>query len=478
MSLRLARGFGEEVEDREEFERAFLERLRPFFSPGPLWVARAPGRLDVLGGIIDYAGGLVCEWPLAEAVWVALQPRSDLRLRLATTASEPGIAPTVEMSLEDFYRQGRLLSYEEARLLFAEPSSRHWAAYVAGIFFVLLAEGKVARFPHGATLGVVSHVPPGAGVASSAALEVATMQAVCAAYGLSLEPLEKARLCQRAENLVAGAPCGIMDQITALLGQKGALLLLLCQPYEVKGFLPLPSGVQVAGIHTQVKHSVGGSRYTSTRVGTFMGHRIIEEHLRRRAPWREKDPLEGYVCRISPEEFAKVYRRILPEKMKGATFLRRYGGTRDPVTRIEPRRTYKVRSRVEHMVLEQARVERFLRALEAYERTRDSFFLRLAGKQMYASHWSYTKRCGLGAQEADLLVRLAREEGEARGVYGAKITGGGSGGTVAFLGTDALPEAVARIAQRYAERTGHRPEVFLGSSPGAERVGVACYEMG
>eukprot|EP00878_Enallax_costatus_P030896 GHUV01033703.1.p1 GENE.GHUV01033703.1~~GHUV01033703.1.p1 ORF type:complete len:600 (+),score=213.73 GHUV01033703.1:750-2549(+) len=117
----------------------------------------------------------------------------------------------------------------------------------------------------------------GKGVSSSAALEVAVMSATAAAHGVRLTERELALLCQKAENLVVGAPCGVMDQMTAALGDAGQLLPLLCQPAEVQGGVPIPPQVRFWGIDSGIRHHVGGSDYKSVRVGTFMGLKIISE---------------------------------------------------------------------------------------------------------------------------------------------------------------------------------------------------------
>jgi L-arabinokinase len=141
------------------------------------------------------------------------------------------------------------------------------------------------------------------------------------------------------------------------------------------------------------------------------------------------------------------------------------------VTRIDPTESYPVRGAVEHAVYENHRVQRFMERLE--QAARNPRALEAAGRLMYASHWSYGHRIGLGAPETDLLVRLARQTGPAGGIYGAKITGGGSGGTVALLtASDARP-AIEAIAAEYRNRTGQAAEVLEGTSPGAVQSGLA-----
>jgi galactokinase len=151
--------------------------------------------------------------------------------------------------------------------------------------------------------------------------------------------------------------------------------------------------------------------------------------------------------------------------MGGADFLARYGATGDPVTRVDPARTYAVRNPTAHPVFEHFRVRAFAELLAAPRTPRRS---ELLGEPMYQSHSSYSS-CGLGSPGTDLLVQLVRKSDPGNGLYGAKITGGGSGGTVAVLGrrgADLRP-----IVDAYASRTGHRPYVFSGSSPGAGAFG-------
>jgi len=435
----------------------FLESLsRPpgrdlFDGTAELIVARAPGRLDLMGGIADYSGSLVLQLPLREATLVALQ-RDPARVLRIVSLAEP---EAFEMPLEEFESAGGPIQYEAAVGYFRRDPSRHWAAYVAGAFLVLMRE-RGASFPQGARILIASDVPQGKGVSSSAALEVAAMQAVAASFGIALEPREMALLCQKVENLVAGAPCGVMDQMTAVCGEAGRLLALLCQPAELQGLIPIPEEIAVWGLDSGVRHSVSGADYGSVRVGAFMGHRIISE-------------LEPIAClaRLSPSRFEQSYAAHLPERIRGADFLARYGGTSDPVTRVEPERTYAVRVPTAHPVYENFRVRAFRELLGA---PITEGALELLGELMYQSHASYSA-CGLGCAGTDLLVNLVSAAGPAQGLYGAKITGGGSGGTVAILGRRGSDAAVAAIAAQYARQTGHHPYVFSGSSPGAASFG-------
>jgi L-arabinokinase len=145
--------------------------------------------------------------------------------------------PPCIVPLETLAPAGQPVSYAAARQLFSGDT--HWASYVAGVFLVLAREYEGTPLS-GARVVIESNVPEGKGVSSSAAIETATMQAASAAFGIQIDPLDIALLCQRAENLVAGAPCGVMDQMTCVFGERDHLLALLCQPADVQPSVPVP----------------------------------------------------------------------------------------------------------------------------------------------------------------------------------------------------------------------------------------------
>ncbi|HEX3146092.1 MAG TPA: hypothetical protein VHQ64_19110, partial [Pyrinomonadaceae bacterium] len=282
---RLTHGATQKLADIEAFietlnalPRNSSPLLRTFFDPAQeMFVTRAPGRLDVMGGIADYSGSLMLELPIAEATLVALQRSDDLSLRIASVTSDADSSILrFDLGLADFEDAGKVISYEQARELFQSKPENHWAAYVAGCFLVLMRERQI-KFTQGARILISSSVPLGKGVSSSAALEVSTMRAVAAAFDISLESREVALLSQKVENLVAGAPCGVMDQMSVMFGESNRLLALLCQPAELRGTIPIPANAAFWGIDSGVRHSIGGTDYGSVRVGTFMGYRIIAD---------------------------------------------------------------------------------------------------------------------------------------------------------------------------------------------------------
>ena len=336
-------------------------------------------------------------------------------------------------------------------------SHEQWVTYVLGMLLVLIRE-RGLQFEGGLRIAIASDVPEGKGVSSSAALETAAMRAIADACSLPLEPRDLALLCQLGENRVAGAPCGVMDQMTCVFGEPDALLCLLCQPAELQAPVAIPNDIAFWGIDSGERHAVGGSDYVAVRTGTFMGFRMLQER---------DDVPRDYLANVSPSRFDGELASLLPEAMAGAAFLERFRSSGDSVTRVDPARTYRVRIPASHPVHEHHRVRTFrelLLAPESDERRR------LLGELMYQSHASYGA-CGLGSPGTDRLVALVRAEGPENGLYGARITGGGCGGTVAVLGGADAGPAVSRVAAAYRAATGHDPQIFSGSSPG-----VASFE--
>jgi L-arabinokinase len=439
--------------------------LRDFFSDAaPLLVARAPGRLDVMGGIADYSGSLVLQLPLACATTAVIQPTTDRAIELVSLRAR-GVA-RFGIGLDELL-EGPLRDPERLRSVLARSPRDRWAAYVLGVVHACLVrggnEGRAAR--GGFRLLVHSEVPEGKGVSSSAALEVACLAAVAARYEVAMPAEAIATASQWAENHVAGAPCGIMDQMTSACGRRDRLLRLRCQPDRVEGHVAVPEGFRFYGIDSGVRHAVTGSDYGTVRTAAFMGYRIIADaaglpSTLNASNVREADTRwHGYLANVAPEEFESTYAARLPETMRGADFLARYDGITDTVTRVDPDRDYPVRVATAHPVYENARVERFAELLGAL-RAGDAERALAMGRLMGESHASYSA-CGLGSDATDRLVALAMEAGPERGVYGAKITGGGSGGTVAVLARDDAVDVVREIAE-----AGGEGEVIEGSSEG------------
>lgn len=295
-------------------------------------------------------------------------------------------------------------------------------------------------------------------------------------HGLRLEGREIALLGQMVENLIVRAPCGVMDQMTAACGEQDRLLALLCQPAELQGTVTLPPNVEVWGIDSGIRHAVAGADYGSVRAGAFMGYRVIADVVG--LPCRpvdeglveiEDDRWQGYLANISPGQWESTFCAHVPERLSGAEFLWRYAGSTDPMTRIHPSRSYAVRQPAAHAIYEHHRVQLFRAILNAAAPGEEA--LRLLGELMYQSHASYSA-CGLGSDGTDRLVELAHQAGPERGLYGAKITGGGSGGTVAVLAGRHSFAEVKSVATQYEQETGRPATILGGSSPGAVQYGV------
>ena len=439
-----------------------------------VFVARAPGRLDVMGGIADYSGALVLQWPIREATRVALLPWSERRISI-TSMGRGGGERHCDVPLDLIANAHR--PYDAVRAWFAGDPARHWAAYVAGVFHVLSREHGV-HFPNGAAILIESDVPEGKGVSSSAAIEAATMEAVVAAWRVPIEPRMRAVRCQQVENLIVGAPCGVMDQMASICGEAGSLMALLCQPAEFQGSRRLPDGLGVWGIDSGIRHAVTGADYGAVRVGAFMGYRILAAlaGLRVTPGQREghvqvDDPRwGGYLANVGGAAFRR-FEQDIPETLDGEAFLARYDGTTDLVTSVDPARRYAIRTPTAHPIYEHERVTEWASLLTASPSAAAAPDAARLGALMYGSHASYSA-CGLGSDGTNRLVSLARAAGSARGVHGAKITGGGSGGTVALLADASAADTVRAIAREYAGDTGRDAYVFEGTSPGAARIGA------
>jgi galactokinase len=465
------------IRDTQEFIASLdsvLDSLRDYWSDyfnsnGDLIVTRAPGRLDLMGGFADYSGSLVLQWPIQSAAQVAIQRRTDQRLRIASQAREPNTRARVfEIDLHELLG----MDYASLRARFASEAEHHWAAYVAGSLPVLARE-RNASFADGADIFINSSVPEGKGVSSSAALEVASMQAVSSAYELEIAAKDLALLCQKVENLIAGAPCGVMDQMTAACGEENDLLELLCQPADLQGTIRLPEELEVWGLDSGIRHSIGGSDYRTVRTAAFMGYRMIASFAG--FPARQIDAghltvddrrWNGYLANVSVSEFERDYAARIPERMTGREFLTKYQGITDGVTSVDPAIEYPVLPATRHPIYEHARVNCFAAILKDWRSHNEQ--ARKLGELMHESHDSYSS-CGLGSDGTDALVAFVREYPD--DLYGAKITGGGSGGAVAVLGRCGASAAVKNVAARYQERTGYQSQIISGSSPGAKVFG-------
>jgi len=320
---------------------------------------------------------------------------------------------------------------------------------------------------------LLSAVPMNVGIGSSAAVEIGTLSCLNAYLGLKLDGSRIARLGQMAENHVVGAPCGIMDQIAVTSGRREKLTHILCRPGAVMGEVEIPPGTGFVGINSMVRHSVAGNAYGNVRIGAFMGKKIINE-IRAKTGRAALN----YLTEMSTREFAAEFEKEIPETLLGSEFLAQYKTHDDPVTTIQPDATYRVVGPTRHPIAENERVLQFIAALQA-AKTGNEAALVTAGELMYGAHESYRDNCRLSVPEVNFLVEAVRKRGPQNGLYGAKITGGGTGGTVAVFGQiAALKEHIPQIAIEYSRRVGAMPDLFEGTSPGATEFGAKRYTFG
>ncbi|HEX7588762.1 MAG TPA: hypothetical protein VF478_10640, partial [Anaerolineae bacterium] len=325
--------------------------LAGLFNTGEIVVTRVPARLDVMGGIADYSGANVCEGVLGRGMVIALQPRTDRTLRIRTMQAHHKSLPIETRIPLDYFEMGDgFVSYEHVQSLCSSNPLASWTAYVGGSIFTLLKEESV-HLPFGFNLLSLSGVPMNVGIGSSAAAEIATLYCLQNYLQLNISASRLARLGQLAENLVVGAPCGIMDQITVASGHQGKLTHILCRPGSIMEEVEIPRGTAFVGINSMVKHSVGGTAYGDVRIGSFMGKRIIN-HLRVQ---KGASPIQ-YLTEIAVESFEKDYRGALPERMIGSEFLASFQSHDDPITRIQPDAAYRILGPTAHPVYENQRV--------------------------------------------------------------------------------------------------------------------------
>lgn len=413
-----------------------------------------------MGGFADYSGSLVLETPVQERATVTVRRAAARSWRAVTRqADAAGGRPEAEVPLDGL----------RTRADFLGTAGGTWAAYVLGCAWML---HETHRLPlEGLEFEVDSSIPAGKGVASSAALEVAAMNALVRLYGLNLTAVQLPTLCQRVENELAGAPCGLMDQLTCHLGRAGKILPILCRPDRVGAPVNLPEGWRIAGVDSGVRHSVAGASYADVRAAAFMGYSMLArefsatpEQLRhaRESGNRAALPFKGYLAGMPPEIFAGVGEKMLPVSMTGREFMELGLPSIDRLTAIKPDTVYAVRACASHPVREHARCERMAALLASAKPDEVE-----AGALLAESHAGYAQ-CRLNEAVTDMIAKKIREKGPAAGLIGAKVSGGGGGGTVCVLYRgDEGEQSLRKIMEVLGRFTGKTHAIFTGSSDGA-----------
>jgi galactokinase len=364
------------------------DKFRDRFGTTPR-VFRAPGRVNLIGEHTDYNDGFVMPAAIAFYCWVGISSRDDRKLHIYS---------------EEFSAQ------YEAELSAVLSPTKSWSDYPVGVAVQL----KKAGFPvSGADMLVESEVPMGAGLSSSAAIEVATALALAEQSTASPDRVQLSRLCQKAENEFVGARVGIMDQFVSLHGQKDHALLLDCRSLTYEPLL-VPDSVRLVISNTMVKHELASGEYNHRRAD-------CEEAVRRLSA-----VLPGIraLRDVSLEQLEK-HRGLLTDVI------------------------YK---RALHIVTENARVQDAAEALRTGDIDR-------FGKRMAESHRSLRDLYEVSCMELDLMVDLAYQQ---KGVYGARMTGGGFGGaTINLVDAQHAGEFKEKMVKAYQHETGLMPQIYI-----------------
>lgn len=373
----------------EGLRGAFMEQFGHEREPPVL--ARAPGRVNLIGGHTDYNDGFVLPTTVDRAVYVALRLRTDERVRLHSQNFE-----------------------EEVEYPLSEPpvsSLPQWAQYVAGVVEEL-------RTKHGLDAGfegvLFGNVPLGAGLSSSAALEVAAAEGLTRLFGIDLGAEETALLCQQVEHTYVGVQCGIMDQMAVRLGRAGNALSLDCRTLDYE-HVPLPlSEASIVIADSRVSRELADSKYNERRAECEEGVTFFQQF----------------------DDSIKALRDV---SMR--LFEARASELSEPTKR-----------RCRHVITETRRVKKSVRALQAGD-------LETFGALMSAAHSSIRDDYEVSIPELDHLVATAKNT---KGVYGARMTGAGFGGCVVCLTTDsALEPLQQRLSQQYEEQFGLEPALYV-----------------
>jgi galactokinase len=371
---------------------------------------RSPGRVNLIGEHTDYNEGFVLPAALALSCRVAAAARGDGRLIVRSENMDDAIEADLENDppspSADPVGRHPVGRHPVGR----HPVGRHWSDYVVGVAAILRRSGHAIR---GATLLIHSDVPPGAGLSSSAALEVGVATALLDLAGATAEPADVARMCQRAEHEFAGARCGIMDQFVACHAREATALMLDCRSLQYH-FVPMPPPLRIVVCNTKVRHSVSGGEYNRRVAECEAGVAVLAHARPGLRSLRDADAATLEACR-----------RDLPDT---------------------------IFHRCRHVVTENERVHRMASALERHD-------LGALGPLMAESHRSLRDDYDVSSPELDLLVEIADE---VPGVFGSRMTGAGFGGcTVNLVHAESVEEFGRRISGAYEARTGIRPDVFV-----------------
>ncbi|MCS6882886.1 MAG: galactokinase [Oscillochloridaceae bacterium] len=382
--------------------RQLYNAFATHFGDPPALLVRAPGRVNLIGEHTDYNEGFVLPIAIDRATFVAARARTDRVIRVYSA----------QFDAEDQF------SLDQVERNPDQP----WSNYVRGV-----VKGMLACAPSlsGADLSIDSQVPLGAGLSSSAALEVAVAYALQLLNALDLSAMELALLAQEAERSFVGMQCGIMDQFMAALGSAGHALLLDCRDLSYRP-IPIPPQARVVVCDSGVRHTLMGSEYNERRAACEQAVQLLRARLPQISALRDVAPAQ-----------LEANADLLPQ----------------PIIR-----------RARHVVSE---IERTLAAAAALERGDLGRF----GALMDASHASLRDDYEVSTPELDALVELARR---LPGCYGSRLTGGGFGGSTVSLVEEAAVEGfAAELVAGYRARLGREAHVLVCTpSEGVSQVAV------
>lgn len=361
--------------------------LKSTFDQEPAVTAAAPGRVNLIGEHIDYCDGFVMPFAIDRYIVIAAAPNGTREARIGSSCQSPVTLPL------DFP---------------AAPGEPKWANYIRGVIRGFQDRGHTIP---GFDATIVSSVPLGAGLSSSAALECAVATLLEGLLDTVLDTKEKALLCQKAEHDFAGVPCGIMDQFASAFGQTNKLVLIDCRSGEPE-LVPFENpDLTVLIANTKVHHELSDGGYAARRKNTEDGLAVLGKDS-----WRD----------VTMADVEAAWDQL-----------------GDPVDR---------RSR--HVVGEIARTVAAAKALEGND-------FEALGPLMAASHDSLRDDFEVSCKELDIMVNIARAIGRSGGVIGARMTGGGFGGsTVTLCESTRAEEIASTLAEEYENATGIEPEIF------------------
>jgi galactokinase len=379
---------------RQSFSRQFPAHK------APPRIFRAPGRTNLIGEHTDYNDGFVLPAAIDRATWIAIAPRED---RILNIHSEH-FNETIKFNLDE-----------------SAPAPRHhWSDYVRGVAVLLQKSGIPVQ---GADILIRSDVPLGAGLSSSASLEVATAFALIAQANRELSKLEIAQLCQRAENEFVGAHVGIMDQFVSCFGQSNHAIFLDCRSLAQEA-VPLPTNIRLIMCNTMVKHEIASGAYNERRKNCEEAVAILKKVIPNIRALRDVTP-----------DLLQQHSNLLPDLLS---------------------------RRARHVVTENARV---LAAREALINND----LESLGALMQKSHASLRDDYEVSCNELDVMANLANNF---PGCVGARMTGGGFGGcTINLVRTTQVEQFAIHIREGYQGATGIAPEIYsCAASDGASEI--------